>query len=76
MTYIPNATTEEHEEIEITPEMIEAGLRFLEQRGVSIEFAYPEFVAEFLRSTINGGFLRNSRASAPASLMSFRRAMS
>ena len=36
------------DEIEITSEMINAGVRFLERWGVGSELAYPEFVAEFL----------------------------
>ena len=69
MSRIANATTEpdEHEEIEVTPEMIEAGMRFLEDRGVSTEFAYREFIAEFLMSTIRGGCFRKVRANEPAS---------
>jgi hypothetical protein len=69
MSRIANATTEpeEHEEIEVTPEMVDAGMRFLEDRGVSTEFAYPEFVGEFLMSAIRGGRFRKARANEPAS---------
>ena len=42
------------EEIKITPEMIQAGLRFLEERGIvalTTEASYLEFVIDFLTST-------------------------
>ena len=52
--------------IEITPEMIAAGLEFLDRRGLNMlttQTSYPEFVEEFFKSIIVGGRLRNSTAS-------------
>ena len=53
MVRITNATPEG--EIEITPEMIGAGICFLRDRGIeelSIHFTSAEFVEEFCRAVI------------------------
>lgn len=56
------------DEIEITPEMIEAGVEFLENSMVSSFMSvHSDFVEDFLRSAIVGGRSRKSFVSSKAS---------
>jgi hypothetical protein len=78
MSRIANATTEpeEHGGIEITREMVEAGLQFLSEAGfpsLSARAESPEFVEEFLRSSIVGGRARKDAVVASTSSMSTRK---
>jgi hypothetical protein len=64
---------------EITPEMIERGIRFMEERGIALltpEVTYPSFIEDFLISVRVGGARRNSRARSTMSSKSFRRSES